>query len=261
MSQRDNRIIPDPCRPIGLLYHDDGIRRVWMRDKRWSCSYCGPRKARDFLRRIRNETFYSLLTITLGGDGRPTRENFQRLARANARIRQVLRRTYGRERGATWSREQGPDSTKRIHQHVALGVHPTAKVRRRCESVARRAGAGFLKFKRVRDPHGARVGRYLAKYLFKEASRASAPGSDLWPRYTRRAQTTAPVGEKELGWHAIHNSWPWKSRWNSFDVKGTADYYRERLGMLRLRLVPVARLRADDLITRAKLGQRRETVS
>jgi hypothetical protein len=179
-----------PCLPIGRFVNtiSGEIKAAFCGS--WACVRCGPRKVATWCIRIERGRWDWFLTLTLPGDGSPTRENFSRLGDGWANVRQFLKREYAME-DYTWVREQGERKTKRLHLHVLLRSRRIAAGRLR--RVALRAGLGtWLHLSAVRSSRSAK--RYCSKYL------SASAGECMWPKYTRRCQTTIPKAVAQAGW-------------------------------------------------------------
>lgn len=226
---------------IGWLYHNDGRTRA-LGCRKWTCPQCGPRNARAWIMRVKEEPADRLITQTLEGDGRPTRENFSRLARGWWFVRRWLRK-QGAAIHVTWVREQGERGTRRIHQHCLIDGKTKIDLRR-LRQVAVRHGLGrFINVRRLKSAHHAR--RYIAKYLFKATNQS-------WPRYTRRVQTTAKRPLPEPGWHCALFTRPWPSAPNVLRMSDV--WVAERLGLRTLTLIKEEKLDTSSAL-------QRETVS
>lgn len=133
------------------------------------------------MERIAPPKWTYMVTLTLEGEGSPSRENIRSI---NAHWR-VFKRWLERNADLedfTWVNEQG-GKTGRLHKHALVkcsrfGYHAA----RRAVS---RAGFGRVcDFSPIRTARGARF--YVSKYLAK-----SLPVK--WPKYSRRCQTSIPA--------------------------------------------------------------------
>jgi len=195
---------PTYCQPIGTFTNQSTGEVKLAYCKRWCCPRCGPKKVASFVLRISPEPWAWFLTLTLAGDGRPTRENFQRLAHGWKAVRQLLKRNYTLEE-YTWVREQGNLRSRRVHMHVLVKSRRISA--RRLRSTAVTAGLGlWCHLGAIRSSKQAR--RYVSKYLSKDVGKWS------WPKYTRRCQTTVPRSpsldawsfEKRSSWRCLRGS-------------------------------------------------------
>lgn len=175
---------------VGVLLNTNTGEVIPRGCGRWVCPSCGPRKVRAWVMRVAKQPARWFLTLTLSGDGQPTKDNLARLARGWRAVRQWLKRRY-RLTAYTWARECGANATRRLHLHVLLECDriPVRRLRR----VAVGSGLGrWMHLSAVKSERHAR--HYVAKYVGKAAA------VEHWPRYARRAQTTAPRPPREAGW-------------------------------------------------------------
>lgn len=162
------------------------------------CEACAPEWARKLQKRVSpflaraGEVFrgapdrtMKFGTLTLPADveaGKPSHATVEADAVAWRRFRRLLKQADGAELGAhvlLWKREVGGRGDRRLHRHLVLVTHLSHRVLWR---LARRAGYGLSKFKRVRS--GAMAARYVGKYVAKPDA-----GLAAWPSRTRWAQS------------------------------------------------------------------------
>lgn len=147
----------------------------------WACIDCGPRKVRRFLARIAPPQWTYMATLTLEGDGSPTRENIRSINASWRVFKRWLERNVHLE-DFTWVNEQGKLHS-RLHKHAL--VKCSFIPYRRARAAIIRAGFGpVCDFQPVKTQRNARF--YVSKYLSK-----SLPVK--WPKYSRRCQTSIPA--------------------------------------------------------------------
>lgn len=198
----------------------------------WRCDRCGRRNVGRFLKRIRGRTYSRMATITLEGDGRPSRENLRRLNAGWRTWKRWLDRTVGRKVAFTWVNEQG-EKSGRLHKHVLLDIPRFDYRHARAAAVRNRLGR-VIDFQKVRN-FGAQS--YVVKYLSKGL------GVE-WPKYTRRCQTTEPRPQSQEGWEFYKHDRP------SGKVSA-ADNWRDEINERWL----------NDLIESASLDDQRKSAS
>jgi|SRR5215472_11035624 len=159
--------------------------------KSWRCGYCGPRKQRQWVRRITRRAIKGyFVTLTVDRGGELLAENIRRLNRCWRTLKQWFKRNAGL-RNFSWTNESG-SKNGRIHKHAVIECDGLDY--REARAAVVRAGFGAVcDFQRIRfGSRGAHA--YLSKYLAKNL----ADGE--WPRYARRCQTTHPADPPEPGW-------------------------------------------------------------
>jgi hypothetical protein len=209
--------LPPICQPIGLMLNYMTGQMCVAYCKRWRCPRCAPGIVVKWAMRLKDQRYDWFLTLTLAGDGRPTRENFAKLSHGWKNVRQYLKRNCGLE-DYTWVREQGKQGSRRVHLHVALRCRRISA--RRLRSVATAAGLGkWLHLSRVKSSKSST--RYLTTYLGKDA------GTYSWPRFVRRVQSTAPSKPKEPGWILLKKpAWQPKRTWFRDHCGGAVESVR-----------------------------------
>jgi len=160
---------------------------VAARCNKWDCRTCGPRRARRFVARVlRTPRFSYFVTLTAPPHSPYLDAAIVRSFNASWRSwKRWLKRSVGVGH-CSWVLERG-EKTGHLHRHALI------ETGRRFSYLAARAalvrcGLGSVcDFKRVPSRRAkVAVGRYIGKYLAKQL------GDCLWPRYTRRAQTSIP---------------------------------------------------------------------
>lgn len=172
-----------PC-AIGLFYSRE-TGEAWPAPcGRWNCVDCGPRKARRFQKRIAPPRWNYMITLTLEGDGTATPDNIKRLNGNWKVFKRWMQRTADLKDFA-WVNEQGKKHG-RIHKHALVQSSRFSYLAAR--RAVKRAGFGTVcDFSRVRNQRAVRF--YVSKYLTKSLS-------VVWPRYSRRCQTSLPASPK-----------------------------------------------------------------
>ncbi len=129
-----------------------------------------------------------MVTLTLEGDGSPSKENIKAI-NAHWRVwKRWLERNASLE-DFTWVNEQG-GKTGRLHKHALVKCNRFGY--RAARRAVTRAGFGRVcDFSPIRTARGARF--YVSKYLAK-----SLPVK--WPRYSRRCQTSCPAPKSQEKW-------------------------------------------------------------
>jgi hypothetical protein len=146
---------------------------------KWSCRFCGPRNVRRLAARFRREArkYNRFITLTLDGEGSPTRKNLRRMAAGWRKLYYTLKRDYGLT-DYTWVHEQG-SKHGRLNKHLVVNSQDVAQLK--LSRLALRAGLGrVIDIRKIKGKLGMRS--YLTKYLVKDAT------GKIWPRYARRVQ-------------------------------------------------------------------------
>lgn len=174
--------------------------------------------------RISQQSWQWFLTLTLAGDGSPTRENFKRLAKGWSGVRHWLKRTH-RLSAYTWVRERGHKGSRRVHLHVLLTCDRISA--RSLRRIAVNNGLGtWLHLSPIKSESQAK--RYVSKYLGKDA------GTHVFPRYVRRVQSTVKRLPAAPGWHFLKRDRPRKRTWFSDHCPGADLLSLTRLEKLEL---------------------------
>lgn len=179
---------------------------------RWSCEPCGRSRRRQFLARVRRETYDRFITLTHTPDrGLPTPENLRASSRAWSRTRQYLKRKYNLGQ-YVWVRELTRRGNLHLHVLVKSQFVPQRELAKQVESY------GFGKVTDIRYVRSDHAQGYIAKYLSK--------ANINWPKYTRRAQTSvrdvrAPHGD----WDFLRQ-WQWAAQYGVPAMRGSDDERR-----------------------------------
>jgi len=157
---------------------------VGMRCKRWSCQYCGARKVRSTVARIRAGMRLGscrFFTLTAPGDEDPE-DSLAEFAARWKRFRMRLERRFGRIEylGVVELQKRG---SPHIHVVYRGPFIPQAWLSRAA------AESGFGKIADIRRSN-PNLSRYLAKYLAKDLTAAGADGAEpvKLPPYFRRVR-------------------------------------------------------------------------
>lgn len=181
----------DSCQAlVGNYFNPTTGELVPARCKKWSCKFCGPRAARRFVARVMRAKSYSYaITLTARPHGAVTRELVQNFNACWRSWKQWLRREVGALGDCSWSLELGPKSGH-LHRHLLIHTRRSFSYKRARAALVRCGLGAVCDFKPIKSQNSARAGgRYLGKYLAK----TTAEHHTLWPRYSRRAQTTVPA--------------------------------------------------------------------
>ncbi len=177
---------------IGATGQDVGIYP--LRCKRWSCSFCGRRKTRATIARVKAGMDLGpcrFLTITSPGD-ESAEDSYARFPARWKRFHMRLERRFGRIEYVAVVEPQPNRGAAHIHVVFRGPFIPQAWLSRAAEA------SGFGRIADIRRAH-PRLMSYLAKYLTKDLR--AAPGGDgssagAIPRYFRRVR--------------------WSSRWSAW---------------------------------------------
>lgn len=152
--------------------------------KQWLCKWCGPRRAKRFYRRIHKVPFTRFVTLTMPpARGGLTGDNIRLQAHGWRMFTQFLRRNGAKGHYAC-TREVS--ASGRLHLHAL--IHTSWFSYKRARQCIERSGLGAVcDFRKVRQTKSGVAG-YLTKYLAKDLGNGT-----VWPRYTRRAWTSAPA--------------------------------------------------------------------
>lgn len=168
------------CESTGLL--------LPARCKKWSCKFCGPRRARRWIARIRRAARVDyFITVTARPHGAVTRELVKKFNASWRSWLQWLKREL-KVGDVSWTLEQGSKSNH-LHRHALIQTGRSFSYKRARAALIRSGHGAVCKFVPIKSSRSATAGAgYIAKYLGKSLGEHSTQ----WPRYARRAQTSVP---------------------------------------------------------------------
>jgi hypothetical protein len=239
----------DSCQAlVGNFFCEATGQLIPARCKKWSCKFCGPRRARRWIARIRRAARVDyFLTLTAPPHGAVTRALVKKFNASWRSFLQWLKREIKGIGDISWTLEQGK-KTGHLHRHVLIQTGRSFSYKRARAALVRSGHGAVCKFIPVRSSQSARVGSgYLGKYLGKMLDEHSTQ----WPRYSRRAQTTVPELRSESPFEYKFISKPgviWRRRGESHDpvidyVGGKEEYVG---GQRELTLNQIEKLRQAE---------------
>lgn len=180
----------DSCQAlVGNFFCEATGQLLPARCKKWSCKFCGPRRARRWIARIRRAARVDyFITLTARPHGAVTRELVKKFNASWRSWLQWLKREVKGIGDISWTLEQG-SNTNHLHRHALIETGGSFSYRRARAALVRTGHGAVCKFVPVRAQRSAMAGAgYIGKYLGK----ALGEHSSQWPRYSRRAQTSVP---------------------------------------------------------------------
>lgn len=181
----------DSCQAlVGNFFNHATGELIPARCKKWSCKFCGPRRARRFVARVlKTPSLSYFVTLTsVPHDEYLAREHVKRFNACWRSWLQWLKREVGVS-DCSWVLERG-NKSGHLHKHALLTTGRSFSYKRARAAIVRCGLGAVCDFQRISG--NRRAANYLAKYLQK-ADGAEWP----WPRYTRRAQTSQPDFPRE----------------------------------------------------------------
>jgi hypothetical protein len=200
---------------VGWFTDSHNERAFVARCKKWTCVECGPRRQRQFIKRISQHLMKGYFcTFTIAGDGSPSAENIKRVNRSWRTLAQWLKRNAALKH-VIWVNEIGAKHG-RLHKHAVLECSRFDYHEAR-DAVVRAGFGEVVNFQPIKFGQGA-VNNYVGKYLGKNLAGVE------WPRYQRRAQTTIKAEKVESGWvfHKFKLP-PWIGEWQELNANDSAQ--------------------------------------